>query len=54
MDLTEIFERLFTGKHFTSDADFDKACGTFRKVCNAFLFSLNHSRKPVAASLVGT
>ncbi len=32
MDLTEIFENLFTGKHFTSDAEFERACATFKKV----------------------
>ncbi|VDO00244.1 unnamed protein product [Rodentolepis nana] len=31
MDLTETFEHLFTGKHFTSDAEFEKACEDFRK-----------------------
>ncbi|VDL62091.1 unnamed protein product [Hymenolepis diminuta] len=31
MDLTETFERLFTGKHFTSDAEFERACEDFRK-----------------------
>lgn len=32
MDLTEVFERLFTGKHFTSDAEFEQACEAFKKV----------------------
>ncbi|KAM7532723.1 hypothetical protein Aperf_G00000129911 [Anoplocephala perfoliata] len=31
MDLTETFERLFTGKHFTSDAEFEQACEEFKK-----------------------
>ncbi|KAH9278976.1 hypothetical protein ECG_08347 [Echinococcus granulosus] len=31
MDLTDVFERLFTGKHFTSDAEFEQACETFKK-----------------------
>ncbi|VDK45917.1 unnamed protein product [Taenia asiatica] len=31
MDLTDVFERLFTGKHFTSDAEFEQACEAFKK-----------------------
>ena len=32
MDFTDVFERLFTGKHFISDAEFEEALESFKKV----------------------
>lgn len=47
MDLTETFERLFTGKHFTSDAEFEQACEDFKKVNFPYSVHCHHRKRVV-------